>query len=44
MVKESDTARADNFCIARETLESMFSWDSERTGKTEIVDNRKSVE
>ena len=36
--------RADNFCIARETLESMFIWDSKRARKTEIVDNRKSVE
>ena len=29
--------------IARETLESAYSWDSDRVGKTEIVNNGISV-
>ena len=36
--------RADNRRIERETLELAYSWDSERAGKTEIVDEGNSVE
>ena len=38
MVKDS------NWCIARESLESASSWDSEGAGKTEIYDNGNSVQ
>ena len=30
--------------ISRETLESEYRWDSERDGKTEIVEDKNSVE
>ena len=38
MVQESST------CIARETSESAYSWDSEGDGKTEIFGFGNSVE
>ena len=41
---DSDTVRADNWRIARETLELTYSWDSERGGKTEMFDVSNSVE
>ena len=36
--------REDNWRIARETLESVYNWDSERSSKTDIVDDGNSVE
>ena len=43
-VKDLDTVRVDNWRISRETLELAYIWYSERSGKTEIFDNRNSVE
>ena len=42
--KESDVVREDNWRIAKETSESPYTWDIEKSGKTEIVDNSNSVE
>ena len=42
--KESDTVRADNWRIARETLELAYIWDRKRVVRTEIVDDGNSVE
>ena len=39
-----DVVRDSNRRIARETSESMYIWDNERSRKTEIVDNGNSVE
>ena len=43
-VKDSYVVRSDNRLIARETSELAYSWDSERAGKTEIVDDGNSME
>ena len=42
--KELDAVRSDSCCLAREISESAYSWDSERSMKTEIVDENNSVE
>ena len=39
-----DTVMDGCYRIARETSESEYSWDSKGDGKTEIIDNGKSVE
>ena len=39
-----DTVRGVNQHIERETSESGYIWDSERAGKTEIVNDGNSVE
>ena len=39
-VKNRDEVTESIWCIARETLESAFIWDSERARKMEIVGNR----
>ena len=43
-VKESVMVRDSNRRISRETLESAYIWDSERSGKTVIVQDGNSVE
>ena len=43
-VKDSDMVMDSCRCIARETSESAYIWDSEGVGKTEIDDDRNSVE
>ena len=39
-VMNRDEVTESIWCIARETLESAFIWDSERARKMEIVGNR----
>ena len=43
-VNESDMVMERSRRIARETLESAYSWYSKGVGKTEIVNNGNSVE
>ena len=43
-VKDSIMVMEKSRCIARETSESTYIWDSERAEKTEIVDKSNSVE
>ena len=42
-VKDSDMVMKSSRRIARDTLELSYSWDSDRIGKTEIVDDSISV-
>ena len=43
-IKDLDAVTESSRRIARETLELAYSWDSERSGKTEIVDDGISVD
>ena len=43
-VKESGVVMEYSQRISRETSESAYSWDSDRFGKTDIVDNGISVD
>ena len=43
-VKDSDMVMESSRRIERETSESLYSWDSDRVRKTEIVDNGISVD
>ena len=43
-LKKLDVVRDSNWRIARETLDLEYRWDSERAGRTEIVDDGNSVE
>ena len=43
-VKDSDMVVERSRCIARETPESVYSWDRDRVGKTEIVNDRVRVD
>ena len=43
-VKDSDMVRDINRRKARETSESVYSWDSKGSEKTEIVDEGNSVQ
>ena len=42
--KESDMVSNGNRRIARETSDSAYSWDNERSRKTEMVDDGNSLE
>ena len=43
-VKDSEAVRSDNRRISRETSELTYSWDIERSRKTEIGGDGNSVE
>ena len=43
-VKDSDMVRKSSQCIARESSESAYIWDSKRVGKTEVFGIGNSVE
>ena len=43
-VKDSDRVWEISWCTARESSESVYIWDSEGVGKTEIVGIGNSVE
>ena len=43
-VKDSEKVMDCCWLIARGSLESAYSWDSKRAGKTAIVDDGNSVE
>ena len=42
--KDLDAVTESGRRIARETLASAYSWECERTGKTEIVDDGNSAD
>ena len=42
-VMDLDVVMECSRCIARERSELAYSWDSDRVGKTEIIDNGISV-
>ena len=43
-VKNLDTMREISRRISRETSELAYSWDSDVVGKTEIVDDKETVD
>ena len=44
MVKEKDTVMVCGWCIARDSSELAYIWDSERARRTEIVNDRNNME